>query len=170
MIRDAEVSPCGTWRYSLTRGQLLGGLFGMRRTVTFVMLNPSTADVRHDDPAIHRCIDFARREQAGTLHVVNLFGLRSARPGGLFDHTDPVGPGNDAALLRMVRAAQLVILAWGGHPAARSAVLGRRASTVLGLLGQERPLWCLGRTADGAPRHPLYVPARKRLEAWGDIP
>ena len=63
----ATLSPCGRYRYRLTRRWGDGG------AVAFVMLNPSTADAEKDDPTIRRCIGFAREWRFGRLIVVNLF-------------------------------------------------------------------------------------------------
>jgi len=143
----------GTHRYLLTRSWASGG------TAVFVMLNPSTADAQMDDPTIRRCVGFARREGCGGLVVVNLFALRSTDPRALTVHPDPAGPENDA-----------VILEWGlrGGPViaacSASGRLHRRNMTVTALLADAGvELWCLGRTADGSPRHPLYVRADASL-------
>ncbi len=40
--------------------------------VAFVMLNPSTADAKDDDPTIRRCMGFAETWYYGRLEVVNL--------------------------------------------------------------------------------------------------
>ena len=55
MDRAADLSPCGLYRFTLTR---TWGAPGAR--VVFVMLNPSTADASVDDPTTTRCIGFAR--------------------------------------------------------------------------------------------------------------
>jgi len=47
------------------------------RDVTWIMLNPSTADDQVDDPTIRRCIGFSRAWGFGAMNVVNLFALRS---------------------------------------------------------------------------------------------
>ncbi|MEM5366270.1 DUF1643 domain-containing protein [Paraburkholderia azotifigens] len=47
---SAVISPCGTYRYLLTRAA--ESLSPMKSTALFVMLNPSTADATLDDPAL----------------------------------------------------------------------------------------------------------------------
>jgi hypothetical protein len=73
------------------------------RRMTFVMLNPSTADQLVDDPTIRRCIAFALRWNCGTLQVVNLFAARSTDPKALDGLTDPVGPDNQAHVQNAIR-------------------------------------------------------------------
>lgn len=152
--RQATISECGLYRYSLTRR------WGPRpEFVAFVMLNPSTADAEVDDPTIRRCIGFARAWDFDALEVVNLFALRSPNPQDLCDSSeagiDPIGPDNDRAIIDVCGRAQMVVAAWGAHefatPRAKRVHLGAAVH-------------CLGRTKAGHPRHPLYVPARQGLE------
>lgn len=116
----------------------------------FVGLNPSTADENHDDPTIRRCIGFARKERAGGLIVTNLFSLKATKPGDLFASQDPIGEFTDSWLVAASRVASRTIACWGVH----GSRLGRSAK-VLNFLGD---LTCLGTTAQGQPRHPLYLP------------
>lgn len=128
------------------------------RTVCFVMLNPSTATRHRNDPTIRRCIGFATDWGFDRLRVVNLFGARATRPAELFALDDPVGPGNDRALRRELRSAELVVAAWGVHGARRAAELVPRLRF---------DDWrCLGTTKDGHPRHPLYVRRGVRPVPW----
>ena len=53
---SAELSEDGRYRYWLSRRLEMG-----ERTVLFVGLNPSTADVQQDDPTIRKWVGFARR-------------------------------------------------------------------------------------------------------------
>ena len=78
---------------------------------------------------------------------------------------DPVGRGNDAAILRAARGAALVVCAWGNHGAH-----GERAAQVLRLLrGLE--LKALRVNGSGHPAHPLYLPGDlKPLTFWPGIP
>lgn len=119
-------------------------------TLVFVMLNPSRADERRDDPTIRRCVKLAAGWGYGSVVVVNLFALRACSPAALRESRDPVGPGNDA-WIRTMSARGDVVAAWGVHGSYR-----RRARAVLDLL-DGRPVRCLGTTKHGHPRHPLYL-------------
>jgi hypothetical protein len=168
---DAVLSECGTYRYRLWR-HWGDGACGL---VTFVMLNPSTADGHIDDPTIRKCVGFARRWGRHGIRVVNLFALRSTDPRGLVTHADPVGPDNDThltAVIRQLRAhdepEHLIVCAWGscGTAAVKRLVAGRvKALAMDGALG-DAPLMCLGRARDGSPRHPLMLAYNTRLEPW----
>jgi hypothetical protein len=159
----ADLSPCGTYRY------LLGRRIGEgQRTALFVMLNPSTADASEDDPTIRRCIGFARREGCGVLEVVNLFAYRATDPATLRATLDPIGPANDHFLGQAVERASLVVVAWGvvpRRPVRRAWEVGGAINDNLLAHGRRGP-FCLGTTANGAPRHPLYVKADQALEPW----
>lgn len=136
----------GRWRYRLWRRWDTG-----RPGSTFVLLNPSTANARTDDPTVRRVIGLARGWGFGSLELVNLFALRATSPDDLVGAADPVGPSNDQYLARAVRNGT-VVLAWGNH----GRYLGRDRQ-VLGMLEGAR-LFCLGLTKQGCPRHPLYAP------------
>ena len=61
---------------------------------------------------------------------------------------------------RSVRQAELVVCAWGGHGSYM-----HRDAAVRQLL-DDVPVYHLGSTRHGHPRHPLYLPADARLERW----
>ena len=152
----AIFSRCGQYRFSLTRR------WGEGPRVTFVMLNPSTADHRRNDPTIARCEGRARRLGAGAVRIVNLFAWRATYPQELRVAADPVGPGNDRAIRQAALWADHVICAWGVH----GAMLSRAAQVQRLLQGAGQPLWHLGLTKAGHPRHPLYVPNSFKLCVW----
>jgi hypothetical protein len=148
LSRAAEVSSCGRYRYWLRRTWASGG---NGRVVCFVMLNPSTADAAVDDPTIRRCMGFARAWGYSVLTVLNLFALRATDPAELRTAVDPVGPFGNVHL-GAGKLADLVIAAWGAN-----VPFGRDRTAVRLLTG--KPLFCLGTTKAGHPRHPLYVRA-----------
>jgi hypothetical protein len=152
MKTDACISRCGTYRYALWRRWAAGP------QVLFVMLNPSTADHRDDDPTIRRCIGFAARWGYGAVAVGNLFAFRTPSPQVLRRAPHPVGRANDRWLQRLAAESSRVIAAWGND----GAFLGRDAQ-VRDLLG---PLYALALTQRGQPRHPLYLPGRATPAPW----
>jgi hypothetical protein len=150
MIRTATLSPCGLYRYELGRRWADEGL-----RVLWVMLNPSTADANIDDPTIRRVIDFSQRLGFSALTVVNLYAFRATDPRELNRASDPLGPKNYDYLLANAYLADKIICAWG-NPG------GRGKPIALECL----PLWCMGMTKMGAPKHPLYLPAETQPERY----
>ena len=157
MTGGAAFSRDGRYRYRLWRRWDRS-----RPAIAFCMLNPSTADARRDDPTIRRCIGFARDWGYGGIEVVNIFALRATDPRALRSARDPVGPRNDAFMLRAAGRSPVVI-AWGAHGALRG-----RGATALRLFGARTRLLALGRTRSGAPPHPLYL--RRDVEAEEYVP
>ena len=137
------------------------------KLVTFVMLNPSTADEFSDDPTIRRCIDFARRWGFGRLTVVNLFPFRATDPKQLrTEHCDALERAsgderwntqrrNWLHVEQAAAEADRVVLAWGAHGDLLNA--GRVIRKQLNDAGHD--LYVLGLTRGGQPKHPLYVAA-----------
>lgn len=139
-----------SYRYTLSRGPWLNG----EGTLLFVMLNPSTAGEREDDPTIRRCVGFAQTWGYARLLVGNLYALRSTDPRGLHRAADPVGLENDRHLDLLAQRATEVVVAWGATSHPQPA----RARHVLELLEfQAGGAVCLGQTKGLHPRHPLYV-------------
>jgi hypothetical protein len=148
---DAWISKCGLYRYLLTR------TWGEGQPVTWVMLNPSTADASLDDPTIRRCIAFSRLWGYGGLRVVNLFAYRATNPKLLPKVADPVGPDNNQAIRDAVNGCDIVA-AWG-----KGGSLRERDIAVLNNILDDREILCLGMNGDGSPKHPLYLAAQTRL-------
>lgn len=139
----------GEYRYALTR--VWDAALPM---ITFVLLNPSTADALQLDPTLRRCVSFAKREGHGGMVILNLYAYRTKDPKTMMAATDPVGPDNDRVLADVTGT---VVAGWGmnADPA--------RVARVSALLPR---LHALGVTKDGHPRHPLYVPADAPLIEW----
>jgi hypothetical protein len=64
----------------------------------FVMMNPSTADLKVDDPTVAKCGRFARAWGYGGIHVGNTFAYRATDKKHLRLIADPIGPDNDKPL------------------------------------------------------------------------
>lgn len=171
MKRWADVSACGLYRWRLSRTfDETSGRTGL--PITFVMLNPSTADGEVDDRTIRRCIGFAERERAPELRVVNLFAWRATKPIGLLNMPEErTRPEEQAAWDWGFQGDALMVVAWGalnGPRDLRARILARR-KTFMGftrVVHSRRELFALGVNQEGTPRHPLYVPVETPLTPW----
>lgn len=174
--QGAEFSDCFLYRYRLWREW-----DPKKPMIAFVMLNPSVANAVKLDPTVRRCIGFARSWGFGRLEIVNAFawvatdpnGLRDAQPDyelGYFGtgilgqphvlkktflpQMDPIGPFNDATIKDVCARADQVIVAWSCWVEDLN-----RLDSLLEILAPYRgKTYSLGYTADGTPRHPLYLP------------
>lgn len=149
MLKDAIIDPTGMYRYSLWR------IWDHNLPkVAFVMLNPSTADHKEDDPTIRRCIGFAKAWGFGSLEVVNLFAYRATNPDELKKCDDPIGTDNDMHIRRAALQTDRIVLAWG-----TKGGLHGRDRKVKELLSSFTWVYCLDLSKDGYPKHPLYIKA-----------
>lgn len=150
-------SKCARYRYRLWRR------WGDEPHALFVMLNPSTADEIVNDPTVERCERRSRSMGFGGLEVANIFALRSTDPGALYEAQDPVGAGNDEAILEAAQGAGIIICAWGNH----GKHLGR-GDQVQSMLQRAWPekLHALVINRDGSPKHPLYVGYDVKPTPW----
>lgn len=153
----AIYSPCERYRYSLTRVWDPAG-----DKALFVMLNPSTATEVQNDPTVERCERRARALGFGSFRVTNIFAWRDTDPRKMRAAADPVGPENDRAIVEGAHWADRVICAWGTHGAHLD-----RGARVEGLLRQTGlPLFTLGLTKEGHPKHPLYIGYAHQPVPW----
>lgn len=169
----AVLSPCGLYRYALTRR------WGMGSRGLFVTgLNPSTADAEIPDPTVRKITGFAKLWGFDWFALGNLCALRATFPKDLhasiklmgLDHA--VGPDNNEHLIRMMRACERILLAWGVH-GERSALQERVRDVVehvmhemeaqadsrgaAGGVGAVVEVGHIGINKGGSPQHPLMV-------------
>jgi hypothetical protein len=153
----AVYSGCEKYRYSLTRVWNDGG-----RKALFIMLNPSTATEIQNDPTVERCERRSRTLGFGAFRVTNIFAWRDTDPRKMRAASHPIGPANDATILDSCPWADQVIAAWGTHGAHLD-----RGPQMLGLLRSANvPLFHLGLTKDGHPKHPLYISYSQHPQKW----
>jgi len=147
----ARFSPCRRWRYLLWRRW-----DAALPVANFLMLNPSTADEFKLDPSCTRARVYAERWGFGSVLITNIFAWRATDPEEMKVVRDPVGRGNDRAIVRAARESTLLVCAWGNH----GAHLGRSTYVrkILQRAGIEAHV--LRMNAGGEPAHPLYLPAR----------
>lgn len=168
--RDALISPCGKFRYWLSR------IWDRSRPMGFVcMVNPSDADAKKDDPTVQSLMRRARLWGWGGFWIVNPCAFRSSHPSDLLTAPDPIGPENDSHISRLaaesVASGGRMVVAWGSSvdfddPGTRPALRGR-SKAVLALLLAHGDVYRLGRTADGSPTHPM---ARGKHRVPDDAP
>lgn len=153
---SALFSECGRYRHCLRRNW---GDFDAPYAM-FIMMNPSTADHDIDDPTIRKDIYFTKRLGFTSCLMVNVMDYRATSPKELLS----VNPRSDANLpfiVEMSKNAIIIIAAWG----ALAGKLRRYADDVVIALC-DRQLFCMGKTASGSPRHPLYLPNDAQCVPW----
>ena len=153
----AVYSDCQQYRYALTRIWDAGN-----EKALFVMLNPSTATEVQNDPTVERCERRARALGFGAFRVCNIFAWRETDPAKMRRADDPVGPANDEAIRAGCAWADRIVCAWGVH----GAYLNRGSEVERLMRSTGRPLFHLGLTKDGHPRHPLYIAYQAKLQRW----
>ncbi len=155
----AVYSDCEQYRYLLTRTWDPAG-----RKALFIMLNPSTATEVQNDPTVERCERRARTLGFGAFRVTNIFAYRATDPKVMRAVADPVGPENDAAIADSAPWADQIVCAWGTH----GAHLDRGPQVERLLRATGLPLYHLGLSKHGHPKHPLYIGYAVQPELWVD--
>ncbi len=166
-LAGATISPCGKYRYVLWRKFKSVG-----RKILWIMLNPSTADAVVDDNTIRRLVSFSKREGAAEIVVCNLYAYRATKPQELYrarkSGVDVGGPERMSHIYEQMVSCDLCVVGWGNTRAAgQSKDLDsgpRRMIEDLKIFNKRSvPIMCLGTTKHGHPRHPLFVPANRKL-------
>jgi hypothetical protein len=146
------------YRLRLTRRWATGPL------ACFVMLNPSTADAKNDDPTVRRCISFAKSWGYGGLVVVNIYALRATNPDDLWFANKPNHELNESHILDAARVSKLVVCAWGNEVLNDPRKTHERVERIL--LDDGHDLYALKITSAGQPSHPLYLPGSLSPIIW----
>jgi hypothetical protein len=162
VVSDAGFSPCGRYRYWLER-RFDGLALGDGPAAVHILMNPSTADIDFDDPTVRGCMERGRLWGFGSVVILNAFAYRATNPKRLMEVDDPVGPDNDATIVRFLPRAGRLVVGWGELP----KPLRGRGDALAGLLQRlgAHPL-CFGVNKSGAPRHPLFQRRDAVLEPW----
>jgi hypothetical protein len=126
-------------------------------------LNPSTANANTDDPTMRRIVAFAIRDGYGGVDMLNIFSKVSVAPNDLYQ--------TQRNLDELARWAALdprpdVLFAWGAHPRAVKASFGESQPACQVAIDLFADALCLGVTAAGHPRHPLYLPGNAAMEPF----
>lgn len=156
----ATFSDCGVFRPILWRDWEGAAKPGH---VLWIGMNPSTADGDVDDPTVRRECDFTAAWGYGSYRKCNVMDMRATQPRSLLaPGAVPRSDINLDVIVEQAKSAELVVMAFGSL----HKKLSHFGSEVVERLVNERArLWCLGTTANGSPRHPLYL--RKDSELLG---
>ncbi|MBA3597506.1 MAG: DUF1643 domain-containing protein [Methylibium sp.] len=176
MQRTARLSPCGAYRSTL------GRVWDDRPVLLVCMFNPSDADHLVDDPTITLLCRIARHNGFGGLVVVNGIPLRSSTAAQAVDmvnnwdkrcdwHARDRLQENVGVIVDEVSQAGAVLLAWGALADRCSNWFDNVREDIECALPEGVPLYCLGKTTGGYPKHPMArgkhkVPKDARLVLW----
>ena len=83
MKREALLSSNKKFRYMLGRSW-----DDSLDTILFILLNPSVADSKKDDPTIKRLISFSKKWKYGGFWVCNLYAYITSYPKELYNNID----------------------------------------------------------------------------------
>lgn len=176
ITRKAHIQ--GEYRWTLTRA------WDSRPMLLVCMFNPSLANGLQDDPTINLTCHIAAHNGFGGIVVVNGIPLRSPDPAPAFEMLEwdktsdwsarDALQSNLSVITREVGRAGAVLLAWGAlaHKTNSSAFwFDNVLEEIQAALPEGVPIYCLGKTATGCPKHPLArgkhkVPKDAPLISW----
>lgn len=176
MKRSASLSRCGSYRWTLTRA------WDGRPKLLVCMFNPSSANHTVDDPTITLLCQIASHNGYGGIVVVNGIPLRSPKPAEAIDMVNTwdkrqAWDERDALQFNLgeiqtqVERAGAVLLAWGALANRCDLWFDHVLEQIEEALPEGVPLYCLGKTAYGYPKHPLArgkhkVRRDEKLQLW----
>jgi hypothetical protein len=146
MIREAEFSIDKKERYSLKREWDKS-----KNKILYIMLNPSFADDKDDDPTIRRLINFTKKFNSGGFLVGNIFTTITPNPKEL-DKSKGMSDKNFEELIKLINKVDQIVYAWG------SSIEEPQLLKKLVLNPK-----CFGKNLNGTPKHPLYLPSQTKL-------
>jgi hypothetical protein len=123
--------------------------------VLFFGLNPSTAAEQNVDPTIRSVARIANFNGYGGFYMLNCFPYVSTDPDQLRDFGNTKE--NDEWIGSISKICQDVVFAWGNFPIVPE--LGRDKE----LIKKFPKAYCLGKNANGSPKHPLFISAKTKL-------
>lgn len=150
MIKDANFSECGKYRFWLSR---LWAESEQPKHLMLIGLNPSTADAENDDPTIRRIITLAKNNGYGGIMMTNLFAQITPYPDEL-DY-DIIHEERNYKVLEFISSlCMAACFCWGNFD-----VRGKGADMVKMFPDS----LCFGKNKNGSPKHPLYLKGETKL-------
>lgn len=171
----AVMSPCGIYRYELTREDIQGERPGLLarmvgeavgRPLVDIGLNPSTATAEEDDRTIRKGCLYAKIWGCSRFLKLNAYGYRHKSPAVMFaakgHGIDIVGPENLVAIRRGVALARelngILLVSWGAN------IEPEWQRELAKELGDDA--MCVKVNGDGTPMHYLYARNDVQLVPW----
>jgi hypothetical protein len=157
MKNDCIFSPDRKYRYVLRHRweDLLP-----EKACMWIGLNPSTADENQLDPTLRRIKGYSHSWAYNCFYMCNLFAFRATLPKDMKREPYPIGCLNDQEIVRCAEKCDLIVACWGADGKFKD-----RAEYVISMLKDEsKQIFCIGKTKDGFPKHPLYVSKQVKLE------
>lgn len=149
MIREAKFCNTKKNRYYLKREW-----DNSKGLLLYLMLNPSIADEKKDDPTIRRLISFTKKFNYGGFLVGNIFTEITPNPKEI-DRSKEISDKNFKELFKLINKVDQIIYAWGNTveepQLLKELVLNPK---------------CFGKNLNGTPKHPLYLPKNSKLIAY----
>ena len=146
MIREAKFCEAKKNRYFLKRKWN-----NSKGLLLYIMLNPSLADEKKDDPTIRRLINFTKKFDYGGFLVGNIFTIITPNPKEI-DKSKGMSDKNFEEIIKLVNKVDQIVYAWGSSieepQLLKKIVLSPK---------------CFGKNLNGTPKHPLYLPSQTKL-------
>ena len=146
MIREAKFCEAKKNRYFLKREW-----DSSKGLLLYIMLNPSVADDKNDDPTIRRLINFTKKFNYGGFLVSNIFTKITSNPKKL-DKSRGMTKTNFEKLLKLINKVDQIVYAWGNSV--------EEPKILKDLISNPK---CFGKNYNGTPKHPLYLPKNSKL-------
>ena len=140
--KDALFNKNKTKRFLLTRSWSDGE---KQNSCVFIMLNPSTADSKNDDPTLKKCMYYSNKFGHNKLSVVNLFPHISTVP-RLNDFS--FCKKNRSIVKEVISENDIIYLAWG---------FNFKIKKWLKLILENKRVFVLEMSKNNTPKHPLYL-------------
>jgi hypothetical protein len=134
------------------------------RTVGFCWMNPSCAGAHWDDPTVAKGWRYATAWDFGRMLVVNSYAYCRTDQTMLHEVADPVGPGNDDAILSAALECDLFVMGYGTPRLPELRARGPAVARMLRAAGIPLHVHALSR--DGVPIHPRMHPERVPPVLW----
>lgn len=135
-----------------------------RRSILWIMMNPSVAGHACADRTVLKCWTFSRAWGFTDMLVGNSAAYRATDQGRLAEVDDPVGPDNAEHLRAMAREASMILVGYGLPKVKAARMFGPRAVAPLASEGYR--LHVLALSKDGTPGHPLFLAGSLRPQPW----